>query len=364
VIKFRCEDCGQKMGVPEKYAGRAVKCTKCGHGVNVPELEPVEPPEIDPSELVEVGSADEPFDDYDLEEALADGGGHPGDADDLGALAELGGDPMESEPVAASQASAAATGGGNCGKCGSPVGPEAVICVQCGNNLKLGVNVKTIARAKATAGFAGKTMYAVIGGAVVACVAGGIWGGIAIGTGYEIGWVAWGIGALVGFAVAAMAQRQDSDIGIAAVGLSILGLVVGKAIIVQWMLSPAYILSEFDLEDPVDFAELYVDEMVDEGLLKPSLQKRAEEDLSDGYFDDEELGVAVMAATMEQVATMSESERDDYAQRRTDKFVEEEYGDKSFTMLLKMSIEPIDALWILLCVSSAWRIGSGGFSED
>lgn len=364
MLKFRCGDCGQKLGVPEKYAGRKVKCTKCGIGVQVPELEPAEPPELDASELVPLDSADEQFDDYDLNDSFAEDGGQSGELDGLDALAELGGDPS-APPVAAPQAAAPAEGGGNCGKCGATVGPQAVICVQCGNNLKLGVNVKTIARAKATAGFAGKTMYALIGGAVVACIAGGIWGGIVIATGYEIGWIAWGIGLIVGFAVAAMAQKQDAVIGVSAAGLALLGLVVGKVIILQWVLSPANLWSEigYDINDPNDFADLYMQQMVEDRQFDPVIQNQVDQVGEDEYFD-EELEAKMYEATLQHTASMSQSEKDDYAQELADELITEVFGDKSFGTMLKATFAPIDGLWFLLAVSSAFRIGNGGFGDD
>lgn len=36
MIKFRCGACGQKLGVPDDYAGRLVKCTGCATPVRVP----------------------------------------------------------------------------------------------------------------------------------------------------------------------------------------------------------------------------------------------------------------------------------------------------------------------------------------
>lgn len=38
MIKFRCGSCNQKLGVPDEYAGRRVKCTKCGEVTIVPEV--------------------------------------------------------------------------------------------------------------------------------------------------------------------------------------------------------------------------------------------------------------------------------------------------------------------------------------
>ena len=37
MIKFRCGHCGRKLGVPDEYAGRRVRCTKCNEACQVPE---------------------------------------------------------------------------------------------------------------------------------------------------------------------------------------------------------------------------------------------------------------------------------------------------------------------------------------
>ncbi len=42
MIKFYCSQCDKKIGVPEDYAGKQVRCPKCKNAVSVPELE-VEP---------------------------------------------------------------------------------------------------------------------------------------------------------------------------------------------------------------------------------------------------------------------------------------------------------------------------------
>lgn len=36
MIKFRCESCGQKLGVPDNFAGKKVRCTGCAAPVRVP----------------------------------------------------------------------------------------------------------------------------------------------------------------------------------------------------------------------------------------------------------------------------------------------------------------------------------------
>jgi hypothetical protein len=65
--------------------------------------------------------------------------------------------------------------------------------------------------------------------AVAGLIGGAIWGFIVITTGYEIGYVAWGIGVLAGYAVVHFSGGQQGTIyqAIAVVG-SALGIVTGK----------------------------------------------------------------------------------------------------------------------------------------
>jgi ribosomal protein S27E len=42
VINLRCTHCGQKVNVPVSYAGKKVKCTKCGSIIVIPEAGDVE----------------------------------------------------------------------------------------------------------------------------------------------------------------------------------------------------------------------------------------------------------------------------------------------------------------------------------
>jgi hypothetical protein len=72
-------------------------------------------------------------------------------------------------------------------------------------------------------------IWAMIGGVVAAVVAGVVWGLIAVGTGYEIGWVAWGVGLLAGFGVVLFSGGQQGlPFQLVAVGAAALGIVIGK----------------------------------------------------------------------------------------------------------------------------------------
>ena len=70
---------------------------------------------------------------------------------------------------------------------------------------------------------------AMVGGGLAAVVGGGIWGLIVIASGYVIGFMAWGIGLLCGFAVVLFSKgRKGAPLQVIAVLSSILGIVIGK----------------------------------------------------------------------------------------------------------------------------------------
>ena len=75
----------------------------------------------------------------------------------------------------------------------------------------------------------GALVPATVAGLLAAAIGGAAWAGIVILTDYEVGFVAWGIGALCGFAVAALAgNARGVPLQIIAVVASVLGIAAGK----------------------------------------------------------------------------------------------------------------------------------------
>jgi hypothetical protein len=69
----------------------------------------------------------------------------------------------------------------------------------------------------------------ILGGLLTSVVAGFIWGGIIIVTGWELGIVAWAVGAAVAYGVLMFSKGEaGSPQQIIAVGCSILGMLIGK----------------------------------------------------------------------------------------------------------------------------------------
>jgi len=63
MIKFHCENCGQKFKVPETQAGKKGKCPKCKDTIVVPKIQPQShlTKQTD-SEIPKVSSKSSPYD--------------------------------------------------------------------------------------------------------------------------------------------------------------------------------------------------------------------------------------------------------------------------------------------------------------
>jgi len=81
---------------------------------------------------------------------------------------------------------------------------------------------------------------AILGGGVAALVGGAVWALIVTMTGYVIGYMAWGVGLLAGFAVVYSAGgRRGVSLQLLAVGASLLGIALGKYFTFYYLLKQA-----------------------------------------------------------------------------------------------------------------------------
>ena len=83
-------------------------------------------------------------------------------------------------------------------------------------------------------------IQALVGGGLAAVIGGGLWAFIAIGTGYVIGFMAWGMGWLTGFAVLLFSRgKRGIRLQIISVISSVLGIAIGKYFIFYYYLKEA-----------------------------------------------------------------------------------------------------------------------------
>lgn len=212
-IDFACPKCKKKYSVKDELAGKAAKCAKCQQRIKIPVPVAVSALDAEP----------------DLSDLFDE---------EFSALATSG--EVVDSPKTNPQRSSASK---RCPSCAKPLGANAVLCVGCGFDTRSGSHhktkqVKPKARksraAKQTATLMQGIVFSVIGAAVGAA----IWVGIAIVTDYEIGWIAWGLGAAAG---AGMALGKGDDVsefsGLIAAGISLLGIVGAKFGLYRYVIS-------------------------------------------------------------------------------------------------------------------------------
>lgn len=98
---------------------------------------------------------------------------------------------------------------------------------------------------------------AVVAAAIAAVVGAGTWAAISYYTGYEIGWIAWGIGAVIGYA--AVATGGNGPIMATVCALIATGsLLIGKVTALQWMIQESATQS-YQGQENYDFVMADVD---------------------------------------------------------------------------------------------------------
>ncbi len=141
------------------------------------------------------------------------------------------------------------SGSNECSACGSRLTPGAVICVACGFDLRSGKQHETKkvleddetpskrkAAASQTASLARGALFSAIGAALGAAV----WAAVAIGLDVQLGWIAWGLGFAAGAGMAIGHEDKDGTVaGIVAGGISILGIVGAKFYLYKHLKSSA-----------------------------------------------------------------------------------------------------------------------------
>jgi hypothetical protein len=123
-----------------------------------------------------------------------------------------------------------------CPECDAPMAEHAVLCVACGYDARSGRVLKTKRRKETAASeaavTAGKFVIGIVFSSVAAIVGIAIWITIAVVTGYEIGWVAWGVGGLIGLGMRLGYRDETSMSGLVAAGIAFCSVGLFKGVII------------------------------------------------------------------------------------------------------------------------------------
>ncbi len=183
----------------------------------------------------------------------------------------------------------------------------------------------------------GAVVGGVIGGLVGACV----WAGVEFTTGYQVGWIAWGIGALAGIGVQLGGRGAGGAAGgLTAAGAAIVSVLVAKAMVSTLIsrhigpehLAIAEIANEVTLRYVVEGYEVQVDESA-----RTPVEYYPAEIWADAERAWNRLQPDQREALMREMAAM---------------------GSEFNRRQLLKSFSPYDILWFLLAMATAFKLGS------
>lgn len=278
-----------------------------------------------------------------------------------------------------------------CPGCGVSVGAETVVCMSCGCNTKTGKGMKTKV-AKVRSGSAGAGIAAKAGGMaitpflpIIGAVIGGaigsaVWAAIVYFTGYEVGLVAAGVGAVCGIGAAVTSGGGNAWAGTVAVVVALLSIVFAKVVVNEIYVSQLQTFQEtvnagmgeeftLDLFTSEEVIEEFADDMIFD--MQDNNQEinwpTAGMTWSDSVWPSD-YPKDIIAAATDRWEAMSPEEQLDYRQTRVDEMksyaqefnemMEEEMESASNASVFD-NLNYFDALWALLALGAAWQCGSG-----
>lgn len=206
MIKFRCGSCNQKLGVPDEWAGKRIRCNRCKEPCLVPH------PQI---ELQAVPSLSTSIAAPDLEtEEQKDGIGITSDLLDLQAGAAL---PREERPA--------------------PILPKTKVPIP-EYRISRGDEEAGPSRAMTMAKGLGKIPLSV--GLAFACAIGvaAAWGAVAVATGFSFNYFAVGVACAAAWGLIALQEDRNIGLGLLAAFIGLVGIFCGKYFVAKWAVMP------------------------------------------------------------------------------------------------------------------------------
>jgi hypothetical protein len=194
----------------------------------------------------------------------------------------------------------------------------------------------------------------VLAGILVGIPAAVVWAVIARFTGYEIGWVAWGVGAIVGYAVAKSAHEPSASLGPTAAAIAVGSLLLAKILILEFALPP--IIQAELLKSPDAITGSFVLDMTTHKSFSPELQAVLDQAEAQSGSPSEaqqvDMQVKMRDEVAARIATATRAEKERVVRAAADSYLKE----LGFFGGVKDLFSAIDLLWIFLAVSSAFRI--------
>jgi hypothetical protein len=178
-------------------------------------------------------------------------------------------------------------------------------------------------------------------------------------TGKDVGVAAWGVGGLLGIAIAKSARPPTRATGVQAAILTAVILLVGKAAVVVYGLQPA--LRAEMVRDRDATARMLIVDMMKNRSFSPEVQRMIDtrpELARDTSFlgPGQELRAQMISEAEARAKTATLEERERLVRTYYDQTFVEKIG---FWVLFVLSFTPVDLLWVGLGISTAWKLGQG-----
>jgi len=186
-----------------------------------------------------------------------------------------------------------------------------------------------------------------------------VWIALARMTLKDVGLASWGVGALIGIAVAKTARPPTRATGTLAAFLAAGVLLVSKVAVVTFGLQPA--LREQVVKGPEVVTLMFLADMRKNRSFSPELQRTIDmrpELVRDSSFmgPGEELRTRMTDEAEARARAATPTERERMVRAYYDQTIFQTIG---FWFLLITSFGPLDLLWMGLGISTAWKLGQG-----
>jgi hypothetical protein len=193
---------------------------------------------------------------------------------------------------------------------------------------------------------------AIIAGVLAALAGAAIWTGFVVFTDTEFGWIAWGIGALVGFVMSRVTPLRSPQLAVTAAVLAAVGLGIGKVATVRALVPT--LGTEMIASNPEALAAVYAMDMRENERFSPEISVQLAS-LSTTDTLPDALWVTMLDEARTRLANASPEERERIALTFANRMLVQVGLVEQF----KSSLSLFDLLWFGLAIATAAKFMMG-----
>lgn len=396
-IEFACSECRLRYSVKDELAGKTAKCGKCGHRMRIPQPTVAAAPSSATAANAATASKPAPAA---RSTAVKPPAAPPRPAAKSTAptiatntVSWLDEELETEQPVVAKPRSA----GPSCPACGKPLADKAVLCVSCGYDTRTGAKRETSheiegaepqkSKVRKVAGAAGSLLRGTLFSFIGAMLGAVLWGGIAYLTDWSFGILAWALGGMAGYGMALGHEDNDGTLaGIIAACMSLVGIVAAKILIIILVIGAIVgeAVNEFDAAENLDpLAELrdeVATELADQKLRAKGLDpeevtlEQWDESYNLATADVKNLDEAALNTKLAEIEKAHEAAKAAEEKAAAEQLAanpppfatdEEDSGSGAgfFALLLLLMFRPLEILFVIAAVGTAYKVGSGQMTD-